>query len=141
MLALYPAANGGLFNGNPDIGIYNFVGAQTTPEDFGVARIDWNISEKDAFFARYEADFGSRTTNSGLGLWPLYDNTHNQFFTMGERHIFSPNLINQFTASLLAALDIGNSAGGTRGAADFYSRARGRICGRSEPHRAGGRSS
>ncbi len=99
MLALYPAANGGLFNGNPDIGIYNFVGGQTTPEDFGVARIDWNISEKDAFFARYEADFGSRTTNAGLGLWPLYDNTHNQFFTMGERHIFSPNLINQFTAS------------------------------------------
>jgi hypothetical protein len=99
MLALYPAANGGLFNGNPDIGIYNFVGAQTTPEDFGVARIDWNISDKDAFFARYEADFGSRTTNAGLGLWPLYDNTHNQFFTMGERHIFSPNLINQFTAS------------------------------------------
>ncbi len=99
MLALYPAANGGSFNGNPDIGIYNFTGAQTTPEDFGVMRIDWNISDKDAFFARYEADFGMRTTNAGLGLWPLIDTTHNQFFTMGERHIFSPSLINQFTAS------------------------------------------
>ena len=83
MLALYPAPNGGLFNGNPDIGIYNFVGAQTSPENFGVARIDWNISDKDAFFARYEADFGSRTTNAGLGLWPLYDTTHNQFLTHG----------------------------------------------------------
>jgi Carboxypeptidase regulatory-like domain len=99
MMALYPAPNGGLFNGNPDIGIYNYVGAQTSPENFGVARIDWNISEKDAFFARYEADFGSRTTYSGLGLWPFYDNTHNQFFTMGERHLFSPNVVNQFTAS------------------------------------------
>ena len=99
MLALYPAPNGGLFNGNPEIGIYNFVGAQTSPENFGVARIDWNISDKDAFFARYEADFGSRTTYSGLGLWPFYDNTHNQFFTMNERHVFSPNVINQFTAS------------------------------------------
>jgi hypothetical protein len=99
MLALYPAPNGGVFNAQQGVGIYNFVGGQTTPEDFGVARIDWNISDKDAFFARYEADFGSRTTNAGLGLWPLYDNTHNQFFTMGERHIFSPNLINQFTAS------------------------------------------
>jgi hypothetical protein len=99
MLALYPAPNGGLFQGNPDIGIYNFVGAQTSPENFGVARIDWNISEKDAFFSRYEADFGSRTTNEGLGLWPVYDNTHNQFFTMGERHVFSPTIVNQFTAS------------------------------------------
>ncbi len=99
MLALYPAPNGGLFNGNPDIGIYNFVGAQTTPENFGVMRVDWNISTSDAFFARYEADFGSRTTNAGLGLWPVYDNTHNQFFTMGERHVFSPTMVNQFTAS------------------------------------------
>ena len=99
MLALYPAPNGGLFNGNPDIGIYNFLGSETTPEDFGVARVDWNISDKDAMFGRYEADFGNRTTNAGLGLWPLYDTTHNQFLTLGERHIFSPNVINQFTAS------------------------------------------
>ena len=99
MLALYPAPNGGLFNGNPDVGIYNFVGTQYTPENFGVARLDWNISDKDGFFARYEADFGNRTTNAGLGLWPTYDTTHNQFLTLGERHIFSPNLINQFTAS------------------------------------------
>jgi Carboxypeptidase regulatory-like domain len=99
MLALYPSPNGGLFNGNPEIGIYNYIGAQTSPENFGVARIDWNISDKDAFFARYEADFGSRTTYSGLGLWPFYDNTHNQFFTVNERHVFSPSVINQFTAS------------------------------------------
>jgi hypothetical protein len=99
MLALYPAANGGLVQGNAQIGIYNYIGAQTSPENFGVARIDWNISDKDAFFARYEADFGSRTTYSGLGLWPFYDNTHNQFFTMNERHVFTPNVINQFTAS------------------------------------------
>src|SRR5580698_5849648 len=33
MLALYPAPNGGLFNGNPEIGVYNFVGAQTSPEN------------------------------------------------------------------------------------------------------------
>jgi hypothetical protein len=99
MLALYPAPNGGLFNGNPDVGIYNFNGAQTTPENFGVARVDWNISDKDGFFARYEADFGNRTTNTGLGLWPLYDTTHNQFLTLGERHVFSPSMVNQFTAS------------------------------------------
>jgi hypothetical protein len=99
MLALYPAPNGGLLNGNPDIGIYNFVGAQTSPENFFVSRVDWNISEKDAFFGRYELDFGTRTTNEGLGLWPLYDTTHNQFLTLGERHVFSPTMVNQFTTS------------------------------------------
>jgi hypothetical protein len=99
MMALYPAPNGGLFNGNPDVGIYNFVGGQTTPENFGVTRVDWNISARDAFFARYEADFGNRTTNAGLGLWPTYDTTHNQFLTVGERHLFSANIVNQFTSS------------------------------------------
>ena len=98
MLALYPSPNGGNFN-IPGVGIYNFEGPQTTPENFGVTRVDWNISDKDAFFARYEADFGNRTTNSGLGLWPLYDQTHNQFLTLGERHVFSPAMVNQFTAS------------------------------------------
>ncbi len=99
MLSLYPAPNGGVYNSALGVGVYNFVGGQTTPEDFGVTRVDWNISDKDAMFGRYEIDFGNRTTNAGLGLWPLYDTTHNQFLTLGERHIFSPNLINQFTAS------------------------------------------
>ncbi len=76
-----------------------------------MARVDWNISDKDSMFGRYEADFGSRTTNAGLGLWPLYDTTHNQFLTLGERHIFSPNLDQPVHRVLLAALDIGNPAG------------------------------
>src|SRR5580698_3422145 len=54
MLALYPAPNGGVYNAAQGIGIYNFNGAQTTPENFGVTRVDWNISDKDGFFARYE---------------------------------------------------------------------------------------
>jgi hypothetical protein len=97
MLDLYPHANGPAVSS--DVGIYNFVGAQVTPEDFGVARIDYNISEKDSLFGRYQADFGTRTTSTGLGLWPTDDLTHNQFLTIGEHHIFSPTLINEFDAS------------------------------------------
>jgi len=97
MLALYPAPNAGLLN--TDVGIYKFVGGQYTPENFGVARYDYNISDKDALFVRYEADFGNRTSDNGLGLWPVYDTTHNQFATIGERHVFSPTLVNQFTTS------------------------------------------
>jgi outer membrane receptor protein involved in Fe transport len=97
MLALYPIPQ--VATGNPDVGIYNYVGAQTSPESFGLGRVDWNISDKDSMFVRYQADFGTRTTYAGFGLWPTYDVTHNQFFTVGERHIFSPNLISQFTSS------------------------------------------
>ena len=69
------------------------------PENFFVGRIDYNISAKDSLFGRYELDFGTRTTNENLGLWPLYDTTHNQFLTIGERHIFSASVVNQFTTS------------------------------------------
>jgi hypothetical protein len=91
MLALYPLPQ--VPTSNPDVGIYNYVGAQTSPEDFGLARVDWNISDKDSMFVRYQGDFGTRTTYAGFGLWPTFDVTHNQFFTIGERHIFSPSLI------------------------------------------------
>src|ERR1700722_9853348 len=66
MLNLYPAPNGGLVN--QDVGIYNFVGGQTTPEDFGVARVDWNIYEKDARLGGYETDFGNGHKKGDLVL-------------------------------------------------------------------------
>ena len=97
MLALYPLPNGPSIS--PDIGIYNYVGAQRSPENFGLSRVDWTISTNDSLFARWEIDYGERTNYTGIGLWPTFDVTHNNFFTVGERHIFSPNVTNQFTSS------------------------------------------
>src|SRR5262249_11397172 len=98
MLALYPLPTTAL-PGNPDVGKISLVGPQTSPENFFLGRVDWNISQNDSFVGRYQIDFGNRTTYTGLNLWPTYDVTHNQFLTLGERHIFSPDLINQLTAS------------------------------------------
>ena len=101
MLALYPLPTAP--TANPDVGTLNVIASQISPENFGIARIDYNISDKDSFFARYQADFGNRTSTAegpnSLLDWPYVDVTHNQFFTMGERHISSPNLISQFTTS------------------------------------------
>src|SRR5579875_1624600 len=94
MLNLYPLPNGASIS--PDVGIYNYVGSQTSPENFGIVRLDYNVSTKDSLFGRYQIDFGTRTTYAGLGLWPTDDVTHNQFLTVGERHIFSPTVVNQF---------------------------------------------
>ncbi|MBV9506737.1 MAG: TonB-dependent receptor, partial [Acidobacteriia bacterium] len=98
MLALYPLPQASL-PGNPNVGVYNFVGAQTSPEDFGIIRIDYNISTKDALYGRWEIDYGTRLNYTGLGLWPTDDLTHNNFLTIGERHIFSPDVVNQFRSS------------------------------------------
>ncbi|HLI84060.1 MAG TPA: carboxypeptidase regulatory-like domain-containing protein [Bryobacteraceae bacterium] len=97
MLNLYPLPNGASIS--PDVGIYNYVGSQTSPENFGIVRLDYNVSTKDSLFGRYQIDFGTRTTYAGLGLWPTDDVTHNQFLTVGERHIFSPTVVNQFYMS------------------------------------------
>ena len=97
MLALYPLPNGPLINS--DVGIFTYVGAQQSPENFGLSRVDWTISGTDALFARWEIDYGTRTNYTGLGLWPTFDVTHNNFLTVGERHIFSPTITNQFTSS------------------------------------------
>jgi hypothetical protein len=97
MLNLYPLPNGPAVSS--DVGIYKYVGSQTSPENFGIARIDWNISTKDSLFGRYQIDFGTLTTYAGIGLWPTFDVTHNQFLTVGERHIFSPSVVNQFSMS------------------------------------------
>ena len=42
---------------NPNVGIYNFVGPQDIGEDFGVARIDYNISDKDSLFGQVSGRF------------------------------------------------------------------------------------
>jgi outer membrane receptor protein involved in Fe transport len=98
MLALYPLPTA-LLPGNPDVGTISLVGGQTSPEDFGLVRLDWNISSKDSAFARWQIDYGNRTTYGGLGLWPTFDVTQNNFLTAGERHVFSPTVTNLFTAS------------------------------------------
>jgi outer membrane receptor protein involved in Fe transport len=98
MLALYPLPTASL-PGNPNVGTFSYVGAQTSPENFGITRIDYNISTKDALFGRWEIDYGDRTNYTGFGLWPTFDTTQNNFFTVGERHIFSPDIVNQFRSS------------------------------------------
>src|SRR5215470_3665933 len=71
MLALYTLPTS-LLPGNPAVGTINVVGAQTSPENFGLTRVDWNISANDSLFGRWEIDYGNRTTSAELGLWPTY---------------------------------------------------------------------
>ncbi len=77
----------------------------TANENYALGRMDYTISEKDSFFGRYFIDLQHAIypySGSPLGLWGEADQGANQFFTMEERHIFSPTMVNTATSVLFA---------------------------------------
>lgn len=94
-----PTASQELLSGGQPTGVgqETLTPTQTGNEDYVVGRIDWNISSKDSMFTRYLGDFARLYEPSGGTLptvWPSLSRNRNQFFTVEERHIFSPNLLN-----------------------------------------------
>ena len=73
-------------------------------EDYGLGRVDYTIGTKDSLFGRYNIENAYQTIPYGeaqpgipLGLpgYPEIDNERNQYATIGERHTFSPTLLNE----------------------------------------------
>jgi hypothetical protein len=93
---LYPLPTTDLGNG---IGSLITVGGQTATENYYVARVDYNLSGKDTLFGRYVHDVGSLISTTAIPLWPTDDLSRNQYFTINERHIFNPQLVNSFSVS------------------------------------------
>jgi hypothetical protein len=88
---------------------YAFPGKTHVREDYAQLRVDQNISTSDALFTRYTFDdnrlttpFASLTANdTGAGYPQFYSIgvSRNQYFTVGENHVFSTTLLNQFRLS------------------------------------------
>jgi outer membrane receptor protein involved in Fe transport len=71
----------------------------TGQENYGVARIDYNIGANDSLFGRYIIDNATRqspfnATATAIPFFPENDYTRNQYIVLEERHTFSPTLIN-----------------------------------------------
>ncbi|MBA3440730.1 MAG: hypothetical protein H0T92_12755, partial [Pyrinomonadaceae bacterium] len=90
---------------NPFTNTDNYLSLQSFPidQDSTSIRIDHNFSEADKLFLRYT---GSRNLRlfKAWGLGPADtdardDNRDNHNWVIGETHIFSPNVINEFRAS------------------------------------------
>ncbi len=99
-LALFPMPTTN-FNAANGTGQLTTVATSVASENFGLGRIDYNISSKDSFFVRYLVDrqsitqpFGVSNTSSLIPLWPEQDNGHSDFVTMEWKRILSTNLIN-----------------------------------------------
>jgi outer membrane receptor protein involved in Fe transport len=96
ILALYPNASG---TGNNGVASVTTLGGETGKENYYLGRFDYNIGSKDSLFVRYVNDVGTLVSVGAVPLWPTYDKSANHYFTINERHIFSPTLVNTFSAS------------------------------------------
>jgi len=95
LLALYPLPTAA---SSPGVGTIRQVDSQTGSENYLLARVDYNLSDKDSIFVRYVRDYGD-TTLPFLGSplpprWPEIGSTRNQFATVEYRRVISPTLVN-----------------------------------------------
>ena len=92
LLSLWPTQNG------PDLG--SGIGEafsnplQTIREDFGTARADYNISNKDLLFGVYTIDDSDANTPSANPLSTVVEALREQVVSVQEQHVFSPSLLN-----------------------------------------------
>ena len=95
ILALYPLPTTTLAGG---VGSIVEADTQTGTENYLLARVDYNLSNKDSLYVRYVKDRGD-TTLPFLGSplpprWPEIGSTRNQFATIEWRRVISPTLVN-----------------------------------------------
>jgi hypothetical protein len=94
ILSYYPLPT---YNIVGDVGNVQQVGTQVGDENYLIGRVDYNISSSDSVFTRYVADrayFHDPFSGGPIPLWPETHHTANQYATVEERHIFSPELLN-----------------------------------------------
>lgn len=72
--------------------------SNTIREDFGIVRADRTISDRDSFSASYTADDGVSVTPGQNPLSVLNLIQRVQVLSLNEIHVFSPNVVNTFTA-------------------------------------------
>ena len=129
-LALFPVAQNDSVA--PGVGTVAEVASDVANENYLVARFDYTLSEKDSFFLRYIRDTASQTlpfSGSPIPLWPEGDTTANHFATIGERHIFSNNLINSVHFEFDRPKDVGNTTSSQAATKYFDGREDGNCCG------------
>jgi hypothetical protein len=66
-------------------------------ENYLLGRVDYNVSSSDSIFARYVSDrayFHDPFSGGPIPLWPETHHTANQYATVEERHLISPELLN-----------------------------------------------
>jgi hypothetical protein len=89
----------GPFEGYPSgNALVTTIANQPETENYVLGRTDYVLSSKDTIFGRYISDtayFKLPVPFSNLPLWPVVDHGGDQYFVVEEKHIISPDAINQ----------------------------------------------
>ncbi len=100
-LTFWPLPNAGLTpNGFGNTGFFNFAARQVLNEDFGLARIDHEFSDRDSLFGSYLYDRTPYTYPDNLNDLLFVSTTARQIAAIEESHTFAPNLVNSFHLGL-----------------------------------------
>jgi outer membrane receptor protein involved in Fe transport len=78
-----------------------WTGKRIDDDDFGQARLDYQMAANDSFFARLTASDSLRRNDASPNSkeYALYDSVTTRLLTLSETHIFSPRLLNTFQFS------------------------------------------
>jgi hypothetical protein len=76
---------------------------QSIREDFGTTRMDYNHGERDYISTDYTIDDGNNLTPLADPLFGSYETLRMQVASVQETHIFSPQMLNTFTAGFSRA--------------------------------------
>jgi hypothetical protein len=113
-MALWPQSNGPeqVANGVATGVAKNFNNPlQKIREDFGTARFDWNVSDKDTFTAASTVDDGDNTSPLTNPFFGTIAFLRSQVSSAQETHVFSPRIINTIrTGFSRAAFDFDSIA-------------------------------
>ncbi|MGI4978804.1 MAG: TonB-dependent receptor [Janthinobacterium lividum] len=96
-LAVIPTPNSTVFTDGT--GIYQSTNTAVTGEDFFVARVDHQHSDRTSYFARFQFDNANVRTPDSLQLSASHNRSRAQYATAQLTHSFSQRLVNQSRAS------------------------------------------
>ncbi|HKV38970.1 MAG TPA: TonB-dependent receptor [Blastocatellia bacterium] len=129
ILPLYPLPNAAPAPGLPvgadlvdalgrrtGVGLFTSVANQIANENYVLGRIDYQLSGNDSLFGRYVLDRANQLIPFPLSLvnkWPEADNSANQYFTVEERRVFSPQVVNSARFSFVRTNERAGTAGET----------------------------
>ncbi len=85
-------------------GLYCSQENQIGDQDYVQGRVDFNLGSKDSLFARYTRESAYQVipyVYTSVPGYPELDWERNQYFTLSERHTFSPKIINEVRFGLV----------------------------------------
>ncbi len=96
LLDLYPMPTGGEVEPGTNVEEFRGILDRTADEDFFTIRLDHRFSESDSIFGRYMFTDSEFVVPVLFPDFPNVAENRRQLLTIGETHVFSPTVINEF---------------------------------------------